>query len=64
MVRQEIQDYRRLFIGLVLPIVLSGCLMNDTVDEASGDSGQFPTGADNPPQITGNAPRLVKVGVA
>ena len=64
MLQQEIQDYRRLLIGLVLPIVLSGCLINDTVDEASGDSGQVPTGANNPPQITGNAPRMVKVGVA
>ena len=64
MLRQEIQDNRSLFIGLVLPIVLSGCLTNDTVDEASGDSEPVPTGTNSPPQISGNAPRMVKVGVA
>ena len=63
MLQQEIQGYRRLLIGLVLPIVLSGCLINDTVDEDSGDSAQTPTGDNNPPKITGNAPRVVKVGV-
>ena len=64
MLQQEIQGYRRLLIGLVLPIVLSGCLINDTVDEDSGNNAQTPTGDNNPPKITGNAPRVVKVGVA
>jgi len=64
MLRQEIQDNRSLFIGLVLPIVLSGCLMNESIDEASDDSGPMPTGTNSPPKISGNAPRMVKVGVA
>ncbi len=64
MLRKEIQDNRSLLIGLVLPIVLSGCLINESVDEASGDSELVPTGTNSPPKISGNAPRMVKVGVA
>ncbi len=64
MLRQENQLYRSIVIGVVLPAVLSGCLMNESVDEDSGNNAQTPTGDNNPPKITGNAPRVVKVGVA
>jgi len=64
MLRQENQLYRRIVIGLVLPIVLSGCLTNESVDDASDNNALAPTGDNNPPKITGNAPRVVKVGVA
>lgn len=64
MLRQENQLYRSIVVGVVLPAVLSGCLMNESVDEDSGNNAQTPTGDNNPPKITGNAPRVVKVGVA
>jgi hypothetical protein len=61
--RQEIQVYRNLVIGLVLPVVLSGCLMNDSVNEAATSNAPSPTGSNSPPKITGNAPRMIRVGV-
>ena len=59
MVRQGIQDYRSLVIGLALPLVLSGCLMEEPVEH----DAPSPTGSNSPPQLLGNAPRVVKVGV-
>lgn len=64
MLRQVNQLYRRIVIGVVLPAVLSGCLINDPIDDASDNNALAPTGDNNPPKITGNAPRVVKVGVA
>ena len=52
---------RTLVTGLIIPVLLSGCLMEDTVNDAS--TSFVATGSNSPPQISGNAPRMVKVGV-
>ena len=63
-VRQGIQVYRSFVIGLILPIVLSGCLTNDSVEPDSANIAPSTTGANGAPKLLGNAPRMVKVGVA
>ena len=63
MVLRWIQAYRSLVIGLALPIVLSGCLTDKTVDQAATGIAPAPTSGNSPPQLTGKPPRIVKVGV-
>lgn len=63
MVRRRVQAYRNIVIGLALTIVLSGCLTDEPVDQTATGSGPAPTSGNSPPHLTGNAPRIVKVGV-
>ena len=61
--RQGNQGYRAVVAGLVLPVTMAGCLMNDPVEPAGITDASLPTGTNKPPEIWGYAPRVVKVGV-
>ena len=63
MVRQRIQVFRFVVTGLVLPAVLSGCLLNEPAEGDATNSAPTPTGSNSPPKLSGKAPRMVKVGV-
>lgn len=63
MVRQRVQGYRYVVIGLALPFVLSGCLMDEPEAQATASNVPPSSRANNPPQLSGNAPRIVKIGV-
>jgi len=63
MARKGTQAYRNVVAGLILPITLAGCFMNDPVEPAAASDTSPPSGANNAPDIWGNAPRVVKVGV-
>ena len=61
---QGIRAYRTVVTGIVLPITLAGCFMNDPVEPAQASAPPPDTVGNNAPVISGNAPRVVKVGVA
>ena len=63
MLRQGTQAYRNVVAGLVLPVTLASCFMHEPVEPA--DLGDAPPsmGNNKVPEIWGNAPRVVKVGV-
>ncbi|MCH7637560.1 MAG: putative Ig domain-containing protein [Proteobacteria bacterium] len=63
MLRQGTRAYRNVVAGLVLPVTLAGCFMHEPVDPADLSNAPPPTGNNNAPEIWGNAPRVVKVGV-
>jgi len=47
----------------VLPVTLASCFMHEPVDPADLSNTPPPTGNNNAPEIWGNAPRVVRVGV-
>ena len=57
------QGYRNVVAGLILPAAMAGCFMNDPVEPAEASDNSPPTGTNNPPEIWGSPPRVVKVGV-
>lgn len=63
MLRQGTQTYRNVVAGLVLPVTLASCFMHEPVEPADLSNAPPPTGDNNAPEIWGNAPRVVKVGV-
>ena len=63
MLRQGTQAYRNVVAGLLLPVTLVGCFMNDPVEPADASNAPPPTGTNTAPEIWGNAPRVVKVSV-
>ena len=63
MVRRGNQGYRNLVIGLALPFVLSGCLMDEPEAQATTSNAPPSSRTNNPPRLAGNAPRIVKIGV-
>ena len=63
MLRQGTQAYRNVVAGLVLPVTLASCFMHEPVEPADLSNTPPPTGNNNAPEIWGNAPRVVKVGV-
>jgi len=63
MLRQGTQAYRNVVAGLVLPVTLASCFMHEPVDPADLSNTPPPTGNNNAPEIWGNAPRVVRVGV-
>jgi len=63
MLRQGTQAYRNVVAGLVLPVTLASCFMHEPVEPADLTNAPPPTGDNNAPEIWGNAPRVVKVGV-
>ena len=64
MARNRTRAYRNIVCGLVLPVALSACLMEDPLGQPESDNPLPPTGINNAPEIWGNAPIAVQVGVA
>ena len=63
MLRQGTQAYRNVVAGLVLPVTLASCFMHEPVEPAALSDAPPTTGDNKAPEIWGNAPRVVKVGV-
>ncbi len=63
MLRQGTQAYQNVVAGLVLPVTLASCFMHEPVEPADLSNAPPPTGTNTAPEIWGNAPRMVKVGV-
>ncbi len=63
MMRQGPQAYRNVVAGLILPVALAGSLTSGPGEPADASNAPPPTGTNTAPEIWGNAPRVVKVGV-
>jgi len=63
MLQQVTQAYRNVVAGLVLPVTLASCFMNGPVEPEDLSNAPPLTGNNTAPEISGNAPRVVKVGV-
>ncbi len=63
MLGKGIQAYRNVVVGLVLSVTLAGCFMNAPTEPGDASNAPPPPETNNAPEILGNAPRVVKVGV-
>jgi hypothetical protein len=60
--RHGTQTYRSGLVGLLVSVTLAGCL-SDSVDAPEVSNTPPPPGSNTAPEISGNPPRVVKIGV-